>query len=144
MTTDPHQIFDNALDELRRTQDQLATARKKLQAKPAKAMSKDGMVTVGLDERGDVTSISFNTAKFRRMAPAELGSVLVETIKQARAKGREAMMSAYRPLMPPGLDLDQIMSGKFSTDGMFSDARKRVAQIRAETEAIKPSDTRKG
>jgi DNA-binding protein YbaB len=135
MSQDPHESFENALAELQRTQERLQAARQKLHHNSTKVTSKDGMVTVTLDERGDVASIAFNTPKFRRLAPAELGSVLVETIRRARAESRNAMISAYRPLMPDGLDIEQIMSGKFSADGIFDNARRRVEQIMTDAQA---------
>jgi hypothetical protein len=76
-----------------------------------------------------VTSIAFNTQKWRRMAPAELGAVLVEALRRARAQGRARLVEAYRPLLPEGLDPAKIMSGQFSVDGVFESARERSERI---------------
>jgi len=77
------------------------------------------------------------------MAPAELGSVLVEAITKARAQGRAQLAEAYRPFLPEGLDLTKIMSGKFSVDSIFESARQRSEQIMAATPRA-GSQTRKG
>jgi DNA-binding protein YbaB len=146
MNKSPHESFQQALDELRRTQQQLRTVRSELQDKATKVTSKDGMVTVTLDGRSEIAGIAFNTAKFRRMAPAELGSVLVETISQARAQGRSRVVDAYRSLMPKGMDIDAIMAGKFNLDKMFDDAARRgetiMAEVRQDATAGQPA--RKG
>ena len=84
MSAQPHESFEEAVNELRRSQERLQSLRGELQSKATKVTSKDGLVTVTLDGSSEVTSISFNTAKFRRMAPAELGAVLVETIAVRR------------------------------------------------------------
>jgi hypothetical protein len=80
-----------------------------------------------------VTSIAFNTAKFRRMAPAELGSVLVETISRARGEGRSRVIDAYRSMIPNGMDIDAIMAGKFDVDKIFNDAAHRADAIMADS-----------
>lgn len=146
MNESPHESFQQALGELRRTQEQLRTVRSRLQDKPTKVTSKDGMVTVTMDGRSEIAGIVFNTAKFRRMAPAELGSVLVETISQARAQSRSQIVESYRSLMPKGMDIEAIMAGKFNLDKMFDNAARRgktiVAEVRQDASAVQPA--RKG
>jgi DNA-binding protein YbaB len=137
--TDPKKAFDDTMAELQRTQERLQSVRTRLRKKPTKITSKDGMITVTLDERGEVTSIAFNTAKFRRMAPAELGAALVQVISQARAEGRSQVISAYRPFLPEGMDLEKIMSGKLSMDGMLAAAKRRGEQIMAEAQRPAPA-----
>lgn len=132
MSESPHESFEQALAELRGTQERLRSIRSKLQRKATKVTSKDGMVTVTLNGQTEVASIVFNTAKFRRMAPAELGKVLVETITQARAQGRSQVFDAYRSLMPKGMDIDAIVTGKFNLDKMFDDAAHRGETMMAE------------
>jgi|SRR5580658_2518136 DNA-binding protein YbaB len=132
MSTAPHESFQEALDELRRSQERLRSVRNNLEDKATKVTSKDGMVTVTLDGRSEVTSISFNTVKFRRMAPAELGAVLAETISRARAEGRARVIDAYRSFLPEGTDLESIMTGKFNIDKMFDDAVRRADMFMAD------------
>ncbi|HET7014919.1 MAG TPA: YbaB/EbfC family nucleoid-associated protein [Streptosporangiaceae bacterium] len=132
MSTQPHESFEEAVKELRRSQERLRSLRKEMQSKATKVTSKDGMITVALDGKSEITSISFNTAKFRRMAPAELGAVLVETINRARSEGRARVIDAYRSMFPAGMDIDAIMSGKFNVDNMFDDAVRRADAIMAD------------
>jgi DNA-binding protein YbaB len=139
MNKSPHESFQQALDELRRTQEQLRTVRSNLRDKATKVTSKDGLVTVTLDGRSEVVGIAFNTTKFRRMAPAELGSVLVETINQARAQGRSQVVAAYRSLMPKGMDIDAIMAGKFNLDKMFDEAARRGEAMMADVRQDVPA-----
>src|ERR1039457_7330415 len=80
-----------AVAELREHQEQLNAVRDKLRASRTEVRSTDGMITVSLDGRGELSGITFNTAKWRRMPPAELGSVLVETIGKAREEARAKM-----------------------------------------------------
>jgi DNA-binding protein YbaB len=142
--TDPHKAFDKAMEELQRSQERLRSVRQKLQDKPMKVTSTDGMISITLDAAGEVTSIVFNTQKWRRMAPAELGSVLVEAITRARAQGRAQLAEAYRPLLPEGLDPTKIMSGQLSVDGIFESARRRGEQIMAAAQPVVPAGPKAG
>jgi len=132
VSTQPHESFQEAVNELRRSQERLRSLREEMQSKATKVTSKDGMITVTLDGRSEVTSIAFNTGKFRRMAPAELGAVLVETINRARSEGRTRVIDAYRSMFPGGMDIDAIMAGKFNVDKIFDDAVRRAGAIMAD------------
>jgi DNA-binding protein YbaB len=136
--TDPHQAFENAMAELTRTQERLTKLRDTMAAKPFKVTSKDGMVTVTLDQRGDIKDIKFNTVKYRRMAPAELSAALVEVLTKARAEGRAELMKAYKPFLPPGMDIEKMMSGKVDVDGILNSARERSKNIMAQAETAIP------
>jgi DNA-binding protein YbaB len=132
VSAQPHESFQEAVNELRSSQERLRSLRDQMQSKTTKVTSKDGMVTVTLDGRSEVSSIAFNTAKFRRMAPAELGAMLVETISRARSEGRTRVVDAYRSVFPNGMDIDAIMTGKFSVDKIFDDAVRRADAIMAD------------
>jgi DNA-binding protein YbaB len=146
MSAQPHESFQEAVNELRRSQERLRSLRGEMQSKATKVTSKDGMVTVALDGKSEVTSITFNTAKFRRMAPAELSAVLVETISRARSEGRSRVIDAYKSMFPKGMDIDALMSGKFSTDKIFDDAVRRAEAIMADgqTRPVPGALARKG
>jgi DNA-binding protein YbaB len=138
-STDPKKAFDDTMAELMRTQEHLQSVRAKLKEKPTKVTSKDGMVSVLLDDRGELTSIAFNTAKFRRMAPAELGAALVEVIGRARSEARNRLLSAYKPFLPEGMDLEKIMSGKLDMESMLTSAKRRGEQIMADAQRGLPA-----
>ena len=138
----PGKAFEDAVAEMYRTQERLKSARAQLSKEPTKVTSKDHMVTVVVDGRGELTSIVFNTAKFRRMAPAELGAALIEVISQARAEGRRQVISAYRDLLPQGMNLEEMMSGNFNTDNMMEAAKRRGEEILAQVEHAFPTTRR--
>jgi DNA-binding protein YbaB len=120
-----------ATAELRRQQERLQKISAQLRETKTKIKSKDGMITVTLDGRGELSSIAFNTVKFRRMAPAELGAALVQVIGEARAHARDQIMSAYRPLIPSGAGMDDLLAGKGNLNRMFDDAFRRAEDMLA-------------
>jgi len=131
MTADDNFSLTEAITELRRQQERLQAASSQLREAKTKVRSKDGMITVTLDGSGEISSIAFNTAKFRRMAPAELGAALVETIGQARAQSRERVMNAYRPFIPSGVGLDDLFAGKGNFNRVFDDAVRKANDMMA-------------
>src|SRR6266702_4278908 len=100
MSTAMHNLVEEAAKELGRRQARRKAIRKKLEGTTTKVSSLDRMVTVTIGEAGNLESIEFNSQKFRRMPPAELGAALVETIRQAQAQTRERLLRAYQPLLP--------------------------------------------
>jgi DNA-binding protein YbaB len=138
MSAQPHESFEEAVNELRRSQERMRKLRDQMQSKATKVTSKDGMITVTLDGKSELTAIAFNTAKFRRMAPAELSAVLIETINRARSEGRARTVDAFRSMFPSGMDIDAIMAGKFSVDKTFDDAVRRADAIMADGKPVAP------
>jgi DNA-binding protein YbaB len=131
MTADFSFSLTEAISELRQKQERLQTVSSQLRETKTKVKSKDGMVTITLDGSGEITSIDFNTVKFRRMAPAELGAALVDTIRQARAQSRKQMLSAYRSFIPSGVGLDGLFDGKADVNHIFDDAVSKANDILA-------------
>jgi DNA-binding protein YbaB len=146
MTADPTFSLAEATAELRRQQERLDAVRSQMRDIKSKATSKDGAITVTLDSRGEVSSIAFNTAKFRRMAPAELGAALVEVIRQARTQSREQVMSAYSQFIPGGLGLEDLLSGKGNLNRMFDDAVRKANDVLAHGPAgdLREAGTKQG
>jgi DNA-binding protein YbaB len=131
MTADAGFSLTEAISELRQQQERLQAVSSQLRETKTKVKSKDGMITITLEGGGEIASIEFNTAKFRRMAPAELGAALVDTIRQARTQSREQALSAYRSFIPTGLGLDGLFDGKANVSSIFDDAVSKANDILA-------------
>jgi len=90
------------------------------------------MITVILDARGQLTKLNFNTQKFRRIAPTELSSILVETISRAQAESRDQVLRAYQNFLPESVDVRGMMSGKTDINEMFEDAMRQADEMMAD------------
>jgi hypothetical protein len=109
-----------AQERLHQAEDRLAQLRAKAEGARTMARSPDNVITAVVDGRGELVSVTLNTAKWRRMAPAELGAALVKTINKAREDGRAELMGFYRgmvpePLLPPGA-----AEGQMNIEEMFN------------------------
>lgn len=131
MTAEFSFSMTEAISELRQKQERLQAVSSQLRETRTKVKSKDGMITITLDGSGEITSIDFNTVKFRRMAPAELGAALVDTIRQARTQSRKEMLNAYRSFIPSGVGLDGLFEGKADVNSIFDDAVRKANDILA-------------
>ena len=130
MSNAGYDLIREAAADLDRKQRRLREIRAELAGTATKVSSVDNMVSVELDATGELTSVKFNSQKYRRMPPAELGAVLVDTIKRARAQSRDRVISAYQDLMPAGLR--ELVSGATNLDEMFDQARREADDIVAD------------
>jgi hypothetical protein len=128
MNRTPNNMAQDPVKELRRQQARLKAISKKIGDSTTKVSSKDRMVTVTMGPHSGLESIEFNSQKFRKMAPAELGTVLVETIRQAQAEARERVLRAYRPVLPDAIDIGSILAGKTDMDQLFNDAIRQASE----------------
>jgi DNA-binding protein YbaB len=114
--------------ELQRTRQRLTALRSEMAEASTTVSSKDKMISVTVDGRGAVTGITFQTAKWRRMAPAELGAALVSTIAAARQEAMERAADKYQPVFPAGMPARQLLSGRLDLDKMFADVVRRAGE----------------
>lgn len=129
MSTEMPDLVEEAAQELRRQRARLKAIRKKLDGTATKVSSRDKMVTVTVGQAGNLESIEFHSQKFRRMPPAELGAVLLETIRQAQAQSRERIIRAYQPLLPDIMGIGDVLAGKRDLDQMFEDAIRQANEM---------------
>jgi len=129
MSSEMYGFVEEAAKELRRQQARLKAIHRKLEGSVTKVSSKDRMVTVTIGQAGNLETIEFNSEKYRRLPPAELGAVLVETIRRAQARNRERLVRAYQPLLPDTMDIGGAVTGRVDLDQMFEDAIRQADDL---------------
>jgi len=120
MALDSEEIMRLAQERLRQTRDGLAKMRKKVEETRITVRSADNVITAVVDGQGELVSITFSTAKWRRMAPAELGAALVKTINKAREDGRAELKRSYSSMMPEPLRPPGAAEGQISLEEMVN------------------------
>src|SRR5512139_1934649 len=121
MTIPLHNQMEQAMARLRATQDALGGVQRELAETTTSSTAHNRSVTVTVDGHGEITTIAFPTGAYRSMAPAELGELLVETIREARQAASQTAVSLFTPLMPPGTKLGELLNGDLDLDGMIAD-----------------------
>jgi DNA-binding protein YbaB len=107
--------FQDTLNELMaeydKARDDLTKMQKTVQATSGKARSKNRMLSVEVDGRGDITELKFHNQTWRTMAPGELCKLIVQTIKEAQENARKEAYSSMSSLLPAGVDVSELVSG---------------------------------
>lgn len=121
--SDPIQnSIERTLAEMRAAQEEMARVQQELADVSVTSTAKGRVLAVTVDSRGDVTGIAFPTSAYRSMAPTELGALLVDTIRTARAEASQVAVEAFSPLLPSGFPLAEMMSGAPDLDAMMQEA----------------------
>lgn len=76
------------------------------------------VVTVG--HGGAVKDVRFPGAAHKRMAPAELASVVLKTIVDAQRQVAGQAAEVIAPTLPPGVDARKLMSGDVDLQSLLS------------------------
>ncbi|MEU5941295.1 YbaB/EbfC family nucleoid-associated protein [Micromonospora sp. NPDC047548] len=97
----------------------LSDLQRRMQAISATASSARREVEVTVGHTGVVTNITFPTSAYRRMAPQELSAMLIRVITDAKDLASAQAVDILRPLMPPGLDASELVSGKLSVEKLI-------------------------
>lgn len=120
MTTQHEQMLEDALAAYRHQQEHLAGAKERMASVTGTATSGRREVSATVGRTGEVTELSFPTSAYKRMAPAELASVIVRTIAEARQKAVDASAAELAPMLPPGFSAHDLMNGTVDVQALFA------------------------
>jgi hypothetical protein len=74
--------------------------------------AKDQSLSMTFDGRGELVELVFNEGKYRSLAPAQLASVVVETLQRGKAESLAKVAELMGTSGPSGLDYGAVASGK--------------------------------
>lgn len=119
--------IEQAFAEFEHSQAALTAIQDELAANSTTVASKNRAVQVTVDGHGDVTEIKFPTKAYRTMAPAELGSLLVETLGEARREAVESATNLVRTTLPDSGPLLAAFGGSTDFDAVLEDLTTQLA-----------------
>jgi DNA-binding protein YbaB len=102
----------------------IAAAREELAVRRVSETSKDHLVTATIGAGGALVDLKFNTTAYRSMAPAELASVVRETVERARGRMQRELLEAVQPLMPGRVRMRDVAEGRLSVEEFLDEARR--------------------
>ncbi|WP_237774037.1 YbaB/EbfC family nucleoid-associated protein [Actinosynnema sp. ALI-1.44] len=82
--------------------------------------AKDHSLEVTVDGRGELVDLVFNGAKYRKLAPAQLARMIIETLQAARTQAMAKMSDLMGASGIPGLDMNGLVSGKLKPEEMLN------------------------
>ena len=129
MTAPIHNRLEAALTELRESQEKIRQFNTAQKEQRTTILSKNRMVSVTVDSGGRLTDLMFKGNRYRNLAPAELASVVKETITRAQVAAEQAVREAASGLLPgDSRGFDGLFGKGLGFDEMFDEAVKLAGQ----------------
>ncbi|MFI7609298.1 YbaB/EbfC family nucleoid-associated protein [Micromonospora sp. NPDC049366] len=121
--------FEQAYAEFEEQKNAIAEFERRLAEKASTLTAKNRAVSVTVDGQGDVVEISFPTGAYRKMAPAELGALLVETIDAARTQARAGTTELLDSFLPGGMPAFDLLNSSVEFDEIMSQAMRAADRM---------------
>jgi DNA-binding protein YbaB len=121
MSSSLQEQLEQTLAEYRRKREDLRGMQQRMSEISVTIAAPRNVVSVTVDQHGQVTGVQFPTAAYRSMAPLELANTVRDTMQKAQQKARAELTEMMEPLMPSGLSFRDIVSGKTDIEKMFPD-----------------------
>jgi hypothetical protein len=120
MASPYEKMLEDALGAYQRQRERLTDVKDRMDSLTSTATSARREVTATVGRTGELTELSFPTSAYKRMAPAELASVIVRTISEARQASIAASAEELAPMLPPGFSAQDMMSGKVDVRALIA------------------------
>ncbi|MEO3928861.1 YbaB/EbfC family nucleoid-associated protein [Micromonosporaceae bacterium B7E4] len=102
--------YEQLVTEYERSRQRLATLHERMSALTSSATSDDGLVTVTVGARGELSTVEVEPRAYRRLAPTELGESIVATARKAGEQVAEQLRELLSPLMPAGVPVEKLLA----------------------------------
>ena len=112
--------LEHAIADLRADQARIEAATEQMSSITGSAVSKDRMVTATVDSQGRLVDLKLAGTRYRQLAPAELTTRIVATVREAQDNAARATATALSGLLPDGLGLP--VDNDFDLEAMFDAA----------------------
>ncbi|GAB3733682.1 hypothetical protein GCM10027598_58520 [Amycolatopsis oliviviridis] len=109
---DPDAGIEEAMAALEREREKLGKLSEHWRDGRTTVRAKDQSLSMTFDGRGELVEMSFNEAKYRKLAPAQLASVVVETLQRGRAESAAKMSELMGTGSATGLNFQDLAAGK--------------------------------
>ncbi|MDG4809462.1 YbaB/EbfC family nucleoid-associated protein [Micromonospora sp. WMMD1120] len=111
--------FEAALQTLAEERERLGRLHERM-AQGTTTTSKDRMLSVAMNGRGEILKLTFHNTRYRQMAPAELASLITETIAAARVESLNQLADVAGGEVLPGISLQDLAGGEVDLERMVS------------------------
>lgn len=118
--------IESLFEEYQRQRNSLTELQQRMRAISASATSPRREVTVTVGQGGILTDIRFPTSAYRRLTPADLTAVIMQTYAEAKERVMDEAAAILAPMLPDGVDAAALVRGTAGTDA-FLPAEPRLA-----------------
>src|SRR5947207_6872711 len=113
MTSAFESMLNDMLAEIQKQREELMRFQRGVPDISGSARSKRRQVSATVDARGDLVELKFHGTGYRSLAPVELASIIVETIRDARAEAHRQLWDVVGETFPGGTGFADLISGDF-------------------------------
>ena len=103
--------LEGLMETYRRQREELEAVQVKIRSLACTAVAPRRTVSVTAGYGGEVTDITFPTAAYKRLPPAELAAAVTATVRQAQALATAEAAELLAPSMPEGVDVNGLLAG---------------------------------
>lgn len=124
------ELADQALAAYQKRLDELAGSRQKMAEVSATVVAPRQVVSVTVGGRGELTGLKFPVDAYKNMAPAELASVILKTVQDAREKALSKTAEVLAPMLPDGFSAEDIVKGTADLGSMLPAEPRTLEDLR--------------
>jgi DNA-binding protein YbaB len=117
-------------DEYERQVTNLSEMQQRLSEISATAVSPRRELSVTVGNQGVITELKFLTSAYRQLAKNELSDLVMRTIADAREKAIEQTAQLMAPMLPPGFNAKDLLTGAASAEALAPDESKLPPLLR--------------
>ena len=104
--------LDQLVEQYDAARRSLADAHGKVREVNGRAQSPDRLITAVVSARGALRELRLNPKVYRKLAPSQLAGAIVNVVREAAADASAQVGAVLRPMLPPGVDADDIVHGQ--------------------------------
>ncbi|TCB95431.1 YbaB/EbfC family DNA-binding protein [Micromonospora zingiberis] len=128
MTGPVHHMMEHSFSAFEEQKRAVTEFEKWVSESETTVVAKSRAVSITVDGRGDLTDVKFPTGAYRKMAPAELSTLLVETVTSARNQARASMNEALQTILPGGMAAD-FLTNSVDIDEIMGEAMRAANEM---------------
>lgn len=104
--------FEHLATEYDRARRHLQTMQERLQASSSTAKSDDGLVSVTVGPRGNLTKLEIHARAYKRLSPSELAESIVKTADKAVGQAVAEFQELLKPFVTTDVPLEKLLRGE--------------------------------
>ncbi|NLU81065.1 YbaB/EbfC family nucleoid-associated protein [Micromonospora sp. HNM0581] len=121
--------LEEALSMLAEEQRKLEEFQRRMNEASTTVESANKMVAATFDGRGELVRLEFTNTRYRTMAPAELASLLLETLRRGREKSFAKVSELAGRDVLPGVSFGQLAAGKVDLHEMTESMMRSMLDL---------------
>ncbi|WP_018909560.1 YbaB/EbfC family nucleoid-associated protein [Salinispora arenicola] len=122
--------IEGLFEEYQQQRNSLTELQHRMRELTASAASPRREVSVTVGQNGVVTDIRFPTSAYKRLTPADLAAVIMDTYAEAKENVMAQAEALLAPMLPEGVDAGSLVRGTAGTDAFLPPEPRVTTSVR--------------